>query len=190
MQGKLILVVGQTGSGKGTLLGYVREQRPDLVFPVSCTTRPMRPGEVEGQNYYFVSDEEFQRRVENDEFLEWVYTDTKRYGTLKSEILAPLEEGKTVVREIDIKGVAKIRTLLSKEVIRTIFIDAGSWEELKARILARAPLSEEELASRKVRYEEEEVFKHEADFVVKNFTGGLEQAKTDFVRAIEAAERA
>ncbi len=70
MKGVLILVVSPAGGGKSTLLKYLREQMPDVVFPVSCTTRPMRPGEVEGAVYYFISDEEFERRAANDEVLE------------------------------------------------------------------------------------------------------------------------
>ena len=112
MEGKLILVVSPAGGGKSTLLKYLREQMPEIVFPVSCTTRPMRPGEVEGAVYHFISDEEFQRRAANDEFLEWVYTDGKRYGTLKSEIVPAVEAGKTVVREIDINGSYKIQGIL------------------------------------------------------------------------------
>ncbi len=189
MKGRLILVVGQTGSGKGTLLNHVRGVLPDLVFPVSCTTRAMRPGEVAGKNYYFISDEEFKERIARDEFLEWVHTDGKRYGTLKSEILEALERGKSVVREMDVKGVVKVRQFLPPEMIRTIYINAGSWDELRVRILARAPLSGEELESRRRRFEEELHFEHEADFIVQNPTGGLLQAQIDFVRAVEEAQR-
>ena len=188
MQGKLILVVGQTGSGKGTLMSHLRATVPGLVFPISCTTRPMRPGEVNGQNYYFLTDEEFQTRAANNEFLEWVYTDGRRYGSLKSEILEPLSEGKTVVREMDIKGVAKLRALVPQESVRTIYIDAGTWDELKERIKARAPISDEELELRRQRYEQELPFKHDADIVVANPAGGLEKAKADFVAAVCAIQ--
>lgn len=184
MKGKLILVVSPAGGGKSTLLKYLREQMPEIVFPVSCTTRPMRPGEVEGAVYHFISDEDFQRRAANDEFLEWVYTDGKRYGTLKSEIVPPVEAGKTVVREIDIKGLYKIEEILPKENVRTIYIDAGTWDDLEKRIVARAPIEQTELASRRARFEAEAPFKEHADMVVKNPDGGLEQAKKDFIHAV------
>lgn len=184
MKGVLILVVSPAGGGKSTLLKYLREQMPDVVFPVSCTTRPMRPGEIEGAVYYFISDEEFQHRAAHDEFLEWVYTDGKRYGTLKSEIIPAVEEGKTVIREVDIKGVYKMQEIVPKENLRTIYIDAGSWDELEKRIVARAPIEQTELASRRARFEAEAPFKDHADIVVKNPDGGLEQAKQDFVEAV------
>jgi guanylate kinase len=189
MNGKLILVVSPAGGGKSTLLKYLREQMPEVVFPISCTTRPMRPGEVEGAVYHFISDEEFQRRAANEEFLEWVYTDGKRYGTLKSQIMSALEQGKTVVREIDIKGFYKIQAIIPKEVLRAIYIDAGTWEDLEKRILARAPIEQTELASRRARFEEEAPFKAHADVVVANPDGGLEQAKQDFIAAVKTLSR-
>lgn len=107
MRGKFVMIVGPTGSGKGTLLAHLREVMPWVVFPISCTTRPPRPGEQEGVTYHFLTDDVFQQKAMNGEFLEWVYTDGKRYGTLKSEILPALEAGQTVIREVDIKGVEK-----------------------------------------------------------------------------------
>jgi len=185
MEGKLILVVSPAGGGKSTLLKYLREQMPEVVFPVSCTTRPMRPGEVDGAVYHFISDEDFQARAARDEFLEWVYTDGKRYGTLISEIVPAVEAGKTVVREIDIKGFYKIQDILPKENVRTIYIDAGTWDDLEKRIVARAPIEQTELASRRARFEAEAPFKDHADIVVKNPDGGLEVAKHDFVAAVQ-----
>jgi len=183
--GKFVMVVGPTGSGKGTLLAHLRTAMPEVVFPVSCTTRAPRPGEQEGVTYYFVSDPVFQQRVAQGDFLEWVYTDGKRYGTLKSEILPAVEAGKIVIREVDVKGVENIRGLLPKEHIRTVFIDAGTWDELRERILNRAPMSDEELASRHRRFEEEQAFKAQADKVVANPEGHVEEAKQEFVRVIQ-----
>lgn len=179
------MIVGPTGSGKGTLLTHLRQVAPHVVFPVSCTTRPPRPGEVEGVTYYFISDEEFQARAAEGEFIEWVYTDGKRYGTLKSEIIPALEAGKTVTREVDIKGVRKIKESLTAYATKTLYVDAGPWEDLERRIVARAPLSAEEIASRKARFEEEILFKSEADAVVENLEGHVEEAKSAFIQAIQ-----
>ncbi len=177
-KGKLVLIVGLPGSGKGTLIAHLREQFPEIVFPVSWTTRPRRPGENEGDVYHFASDDEFSRSVGDGEFLEWVSIDGgHRYGTRKNEIVPPLEEGKLVLREVEIQGARRLKKLLPHEDIVSIFINTGSWDDLSARMLARAPMSAEELAKRKERYEKELSFKNEADFVVENQYGKLDEAK-------------
>ena len=186
-KGKLILVIGPTGSGKSALMSYIKQAIPGLVFPVSCTTRAMRPGEVDGENYFFVTPEEFERRVQAGEFLEWKHTDDKRYGTLKSQILTPLEEGKTVIREVEVRGARDILGgLVPREKVHTIFIDGGSWEQLEARILKRATMGEAELTSRRTRFAEESSFEKEADTVVYNREGKLEEAKKDFEAAVRS----
>ncbi|MES2007237.1 MAG: guanylate kinase [Patescibacteria group bacterium] len=183
--GKLILVIGQTGSGKGALISSLRQTFPEILFPVSCTTRAIRPGEVEGETYFFVTPEEFQQKVDNGEFLEWTTTDSHRYGTLKSQILKPVEEGHVVLREVDVKGAHEIiGGLLPREHVFSIYIDAGSWEELETRILSRASMSQEELESRRLRYSIEAPFKQEADFVVENKTGKLEVAQHDIKEVV------
>lgn len=178
MQGALILIVGLPGSGKGTLINHVRGAFPELVFPTSWTTRPIRAGEIEGQVYHFATEEEFSKEVADGAFLEWVTIDTgSRYGTLKREIIPFLESGKTVIREVEVDGARNIRSLLAPYKVVTIFISTDSWEVLRERMLARAPMSEEELAERKKRYEREVLFKAEADFVVENRNGELESAE-------------
>lgn len=182
MRGSFILVVGPSGSGKSALLAHLAQTMPDIVFPVSCTTRAPRPGEVEGEKYFFISKEEFERREAAGEFLEWAAYGGNYYGTLKAQILAALEAGKTVVREVEVQGARQLRALMP---VKIIFIDAGSWEELERRIQRRAPMPDVELLARRKRYEDERSFMSEASVVVHNPDGGLEQAKKDFVAAIE-----
>lgn len=189
MKGKLILLVGPSGSGKSVLLAHLRHQMPEVVFAISCTTRAMRPGEIEGQTYHFVTPEEFDERTSRGDFLEWASYGGNRYGTLKSEILPAIEAGKTVVREVEVQGARQIKSAFPPEKLAIIFVDAGSWEALKARIVARAPMGEAELTARQRRYEDERSFIPEATHIVKNFDGNLEQAKTDFLTAVRELSR-
>jgi guanylate kinase len=185
IKGKFILVIGPSGSGKSALLSYLHTQKPDIVFPRSCTTRAPRPGEVEGEKYFFVTKEEFERREATGDFLEWASYGGNYYGTLKGEILPNLETGKTVVREVEVQGARQIQAKVPPEALGIIFIDAGSWESLERRIRSRAPITEVELLARRKRYEDETTFKDHATIVVENPDGGLEQAKRDFLRAVD-----
>ncbi|MBP9711004.1 MAG: guanylate kinase [Candidatus Pacebacteria bacterium] len=183
--GTLILIVGLPGSGKGTLIKYAREVFPDFIYPASWTTRAMRPGEVEGEVYHFATKEEFDAAVERGEFLEWVTIDNgSQYGTLKKDFIEPLKAGKHVLRELEVEGARAMRSLLPEARIVSIFLPAGTWEDLEARMLARAPMSEEELAARKARYEKEVAFEQEADHVLKNEFGKLDETKQKFEELI------
>lgn len=183
--GHLILICGPAGSGKSVLINYLEEQYPNIKKAVSCTTRPMRPGEVEGQVYYFVDEDTFKEKIENDEFLEWIQQDGGRYyGTLKSEILEPLMEGKIVLREVELKGVTAIQNIIPNEDMTVIFVDAGDWDNLEARIRARAPITDEELGHRRERYERERLFASNADVVVNN-EGDLNAAQEMLSKTID-----
>lgn len=185
-QGKLILIVGLPGSGKGTLIKHAKEVFPDFVYPISWTTRAMRPGEVEGEVYHFSTNEEFEAAVAKGEFLEWVEIDQgRKYGTLKKDFTAPLSEGKCVLREVEVQGVRAIKKLLPEARIVTIFVSAGTWEDLLARMRARAPMSDEEARAREDRYKKEIHFKEEADYVTENEFGKMEETKQKFVELIK-----
>ena len=187
-KGTLILIVGLPGSGKGTLINHLRAAFPGIVFPASWTTRLPRRGERDGEVYHFVSDAEFARAAARGEFLEWISIDTgHKYGTRKDAVLAPLQEGKTVIREVETAGARALRTLLSKEKIVTVFINTDSWNVLEARMLERAPMASEELTERRKRYERELAFRGEADYAVENQEGKLEETKrrlTDIIQSV------
>ncbi len=182
--GKLVLVIGGSGSGKGTLMASARERFPDIVFPVSCTTRAIRPGEIAGQVYHFVTNEEFDSRIEAGAFLEWAEYGGNRYGTPVSEVTGPLSEGKLLLHEIEVQGVRLLQKIIASDELVTVYIDAGSWDVLEERIRARAPITDTELAKRRERYEKESSFKSEATYVIENTNGGVEQAIEDFVSLI------
>lgn len=172
--------MGSTGSGKGTLIAHIRRLHPEFVYPASCTTREMRAGDVEGDQYHFVSREEFERRINAGEMLEWAQFGENLYGSLKDAVLPPLEEGKIVLRELDVQGIRQIKKLLPADQIVVILIAVASWDELERRVKERAPISESELAKRKLRYEDELTFVSEANFVIQNGDGKLDEAKKQF----------
>ena len=185
MTGTLILVSGPSGSGKGTLIANLKKTHPSLTYPVSATTRAPRPGEVAGQNYYFLSSAEFDQKIADGAFLEWAEFGGNRYGTLVSEILPALEAGMTVVREVEIQGVESFLLNLPRKNVSLIFIGVTDWEVLKARIIQRAPISEVELSLRKERFIEEMHFMKNADVVVSN-DGPIDDTIKAFETAIDA----
>mgnify|MGYP005849090773 CR=1 FL=1 len=179
LKGHLILIMAPSGSGKGLLIDHIRTNVPEVYLAISCTTRNPRPGEVDGEVYYFLTEAEFEEKIQNDEFLEWAEFSGNKYGTLKSEILEPMREGKVVLREVELQGILAIRELIPKSKRTIVYIEAGSWEVLQERIVKRAPISEEHLKMRQERYLEESKWKAFADKVIENNEGRLEEAKQE-----------
>lgn len=187
LTGTFVVVVGSSGSGKGTLIRHLKTSFPNVVFPSSHVTRPMRENESEGFPYHFLSVEEFEKNIAEDKFLEWAQFSGNYYGTLSESILPHLTKGEVVIKELEVQGVRLLLEKLPRHVLKIVFIDAGNWEEYaEARIHARAPISEGELAARRKRYEDEQTFKTEADFVVQNKDGDLEIAKKQFEEIIRS----
>ncbi|MGP1385702.1 MAG: guanylate kinase [Thainema sp.] len=145
-KGRLIVLTGPSGVGKGTLLRSLLQRHPDLYLSTSATTRAPRPGEVHGQHYYFVSREQFQQMVQNDELLEWAEFAGNCYGTPKRPVLEKVEEGKWVVLEIELQGARQIAVTFP-EAYR-IFICPPSMAELEQRIRSRGQDSEPAIARR------------------------------------------
>jgi guanylate kinase len=148
-KGKLILIVGPSGVGKGLLVNHLRERNPNFVFPQSATTREKREGEGEKQ-YLFLGDSEFDAMNAKGDFLEVAKIHaSERYATLKQPILDAIEEGKIVIREVDIQGLISIREKLDANDFFAIFVSPPSFEILEARIKRRQPhISNEELTHR------------------------------------------
>lgn len=135
--------------GKGTVIRALKEQYPQFVFPISHTTRAIRPGEKDGEVYHFISEEEFKSGIEKENFLEWAQVHKKDYyGTLKKPIMDALEAGKVIIREVDVQGFHSIRKVVPKENLVTVFLKAESPEKLLERIAKRGKLPEEELRRR------------------------------------------
>jgi guanylate kinase len=148
-QGKLVIISGPSGAGKSTVLKRVlAECSQPLELSVSATTRRPRPGETDGLDYHFLSKEDFARRKENDEFLEWkeVFGRGDYYGTLQNTVAAGLAAGKWVVLEIDVEGAMMV--LASHPDAITIFLHPGSDEELERRLRDRATETEDSIQRR------------------------------------------
>lgn len=143
---RLFVISGPSGVGKGTLVSLVRRMRPDLGLTVSATTRPPRLGEVSGVSYHFLSEEEFSRRVDAGEFLEWAEVHGHRYGTLRDDVNAMLALGKSVVLEIDVQGALNVRRILPTAVL--IFVEPPSLGELERRLRKRGTESEAQIGLR------------------------------------------
>lgn len=187
MLGKLFLIVGPSGSGKSSVLMELKKQKTDYVYPLSATTRPMREGEREGDIYHFYTKERFEQGIEVGEFLEYaVVHQDNYYGLLKGPIFEGLEQGKTIVREVDIQGFDSIREKIPKESLVTIFITAPNKKELVDRIVSRAAISEDELEKRKESMHREFARSKDCDYLVENKQGQLMQTVERVIQIIEA----
>ena len=184
-RGTYILVVGPTGSGKNTLINAAREVMPDLAFAVSATTRAMREGEQDGVNYYFLTKEDFEQKISEGAFVEWAEYGGNYYGTLRAEIESAIAEGKLILSDIEVQGARLIRECMPRGEFAIVFIDAGPWDALVERIKARAPMTDEELEKRRQRFEDEASFKREADYIIENHDGKLEEAKQSFIDVLQ-----
>jgi guanylate kinase len=142
----VFVVTGPSGAGKGTLIKGLVQRVQGLEVAVSATTRPQRPGEVDGTDYWFLSDAEFTRRVADDEFLEWVsYVSGHRYGTLRSEMERIAEHDNICVLELEVEGALAVQDEVAGSI--TVFI-AADVEELERRLRERATESTGEIGER------------------------------------------
>ena len=135
-RGFLLILSGPSGAGKNTVLDAARERLPDLLYSVSATTRPRRPLEKEGQDYFFLTKEEFQRRVETGDFLEWAEFCGHYYGTPMAYITESLEKGRVVVMDIDIQGARQVKEKMPEAVF--VFLLPPTLAELESRLRGRS----------------------------------------------------
>ena len=146
MQGRLFIVAGCSGVGKGTLLKLFREKNPQIKLSISATTRQPRQGEQDGVNYFFISKEEFQESVKNNEFLEWAEFSGNFYGTKKSFVEKTLAKGQNLILEIEVQGAKQVKEKMPEAI--SIFIMPPSLEELEERLRGRKTESEEAIQKR------------------------------------------
>lgn len=178
---KLYVFSAPSGSGKTTIVRDILKNYPDFVFSISATTRKKRSVEKDGVDYFFVSEEEFQTKINADEFVEWEKFYDYYYGTLKSFVDGNLAKGLSTVFEVDVKGALKIKKHYPNSVL--IFIAPPSIEELRERLIKRNTETDADLKKRIERAEMELGFKGQFDYVVSNIN--LEQAKKEVRKIVE-----
>ena len=178
---KLYVFSAPSGSGKTTIVRDVLKKFPGFVFSVSATTRKRRSTEKEGVDYYFISEEEFKKKINNGEFVEWEKFYDYYYGTIKSLVDGNLANGLSTVFEVDVKGAISIKKVYKNSVL--IFIAPPSIDVLKDRLIKRNTETDVDLKKRIERAEMELSFKDQFDYVVSNVN--LEEAKKEVKKIIE-----
>lgn len=180
-KGKLFVVAAPSGAGKTTIVKHIRKTFPELVFSVSATTRKKRDIETHGVDYFFLTEDEFKKKRDDNEFVEWEKFYGYYYGTLKSFIDDNLTNGKSVIFDIDVKGAVSIKKVYPEAIL--VFIAPPSKEDLKQRLISRNTETDEDLQKRIERSEMELEYKDKFDVVVINDV--LEKAKKEVEELIE-----
>ena len=180
--GKRIIFSAPSGSGKSTIINYLLTQNLNLAFSISATSRPPRGTEQNGVEYFFLSPEEFKKRIANDEFLEYeeVY-ENRFYGTLKAQVEKQLAAGQNVVFDVDVVGGCNIKKFYGDRAL-SVFIQPPSVEELRKRLNGRGTDTPEVIESRIAKAEFELGFSNKFDVVIVN--DDLEKAKAEALKVI------
>ncbi len=185
-KGKLLIFSAPSGSGKSTIVQWLMKEHPELrlYFSVSATSRAPRGTEQNGVDYFFLTPEEFRKRIDNDEFLEYeeVYED-RFYGTLKAQVERQLEAGQNVVFDVDVKGGINIKRFYGQHAM-SIFIQPPSVEELRRRLEGRGTDTPEAIENRLAKAEYEMTFAPQFDHIVVN--DSLDAAKAETLQLVNA----
>ncbi len=184
MPGKVIIFSAPSGSGKSTIIGrLMAHEELNMAFSISCTSRQPRGTERDGVEYFFVTPDEFRRKIENDEFLEYeeVYKD-RYYGTLKSQVERQLEAGENVVLDVDVKGACNIKQFYGDRAL-ALFIQPPSLDELRRRLEGRGTDAPSVIEDRLARAEFELGFASKFDKVIVN--DDLDRAVSEALEAVK-----
>lgn len=178
--GKIVVISGPSGSGKGTIINKLLKLQPELMFSVSATTRRPRPGESDGIEYIFLTHERFREMINSDEFLEYAEYVGEFYGTPALPVKEFVAAGKTVILDIEVEGAKQVMKKLPEAI--TIFIVPPNFEELSRRLRGRKTETDEKIAARiaRAKVEMEEIDKY--DYIVFNDT--VSHAADEILRII------
>ncbi|NLW42868.1 MAG: guanylate kinase [Tissierellia bacterium] len=183
-EGFLLVLSGPSGAGKGTVSTALMEESEDIIFSISLTTRKPRPTEIDGENYFFVDEVEFERMVRDDELLEYAKVHNNYYATPKKFVFEQIQKGEIVLLEIDVQGALQIKKKYKNAIF--IFLLPPNMDELKSRIVKRGTEKPEDIDTRFNNAFKELDFVGEYDYFVVNNT--VEQAVLD-IKNIIAAEK-
>ncbi len=183
-RGKIIVLSGPSGVGKTTVCNMLRQTIPNLIWSVSVTTRPLREGEIEGKDYYFVSDAEFKKKLENQEFLEYALVHDHYYGTLKAPVEQGLQAGNHYLLEIDVQGGQNVKKQKPNDTM-LIFIAPPSIDALRQRLIARNRDSTEVIEKRIRNATRELEQSNSYDYIVVNIN--LDQTVVEVCSIVKKA---
>ncbi len=186
--GHLFVLVGPGGSGKTTLIRALTDRRPDISFRPTFTTRSPRPTERDGYDYFFVSDARFDEMIHAGDLLEWQRIHQHRYGTSRRLFEELLREGRLGITSMDYKGGFLVKEAFHEDAT-TIWVDAGSIEDLRVRLMARSGATEQEVSARVARAAEEMEHRDRFDEVVVNLSGHLDEALRDLLSIVNRHTR-
>ena len=186
MRGLAVVISGHSGVGKSTVIDLVREALPNMQFSVSCTTRKPRDYEIDGVNYHFIDRDEFQRRIDENGFLEYTTYCDNFYGTPLKEALAVLENGKNLILEIECDGAKNVKRIFPEAVLIMLIPPTFAIQEERLRGRATEP---EDVILKRLEKAKREIEQLDAyDYIVYNYNGGSAVAADD-IKAIVRAEK-
>jgi len=184
-KGQLIIMSGPSGVGKSTLVKRVMEMYPNLRFSVSATTREIRPGEVDGVNYYFIDKPTFLRMIENNELLEYAEYAGNYYGTPAGPVNEAMENGYDILLDVEVQGAAQLIEKIPDAI--TVFIMAPSFEELERRLRGRGDTAEDKIIRRLLTARSEVKQLNKYQYLIISEKGKAEEAADQLLWIIRAA---
>lgn len=189
--GLFVAIAGPSGVGKGTVVDIFKEKFKEAVFVLSHTTRAKRDGEVDGDQYHFVSKEEFEKGITEGKFLEWAQVHQKDYyGVLREPVEKALKDGKIIIRELDVQGVRQAKQTIADGALLTVFIKPEDISNLRTHIEQRGEIPPEEMERRLASAQEELKQTGEYDYVVTNYEGRVLQCYLEIESIIKSKAKA